>query len=370
MENRSLKPAAARREAHPISEMPNTSASPPFLVNVNARAARNKAPVFVLGCPRSGTTVLYHMLLSAGNFAVYRAESNVLNLLAPKFGNLSSAENRRRLLDSWLRSKMFRVTGLDAHEIEQKVMNECRTTLDFLRITMEETARKQGVERWADCTPEHLLHIPEIQKELPGAYVIHIIRDGRDVVLSYAKQKWAYPLPWDKHDHLAVAGMHWEWMVGRGREYGRRMGANYCEVRFEDLVGNPGDTLAGVGEFIGHDLDYARIQSAGIGSVSEPNTSFRGEGAREGFHPVGRWKSKLSPEEIDTLEGLIGDYLQELGYPLSSEKPVRDFRALRLRSTYLPLFAAKYWLKTKTPLGRLAAGGRLEVEHPAARSAA
>jgi hypothetical protein len=357
-------------QAHPISKIPNTSVSPPFLVNPQARAGRNKAPVFVLGCPRSGTTVLYHMLLSAGNFAVYRAESNVLNLLAPKFGNLSSAENRRRLLDSWLRSKMFRVTGLDAHEIEQKVMNECRTTLDFLRITMEETARKQGVERWADCTPEHLLHIPEIQKELPGAYVIHIIRDGRDVALSYAKQKWAHPLPWDKHDHLAVAGMYWEWMVGRGREYGRRMAADYCEVRFEDLVGHPRDTLARVGEFIGHDLDYARIQSAGIGSVSEPNTSFRDEGVREGFHPVERWKSKLSPVEIATLEGLIGDSLQELGYPLSSEQPVRDFRAFRLRSTYPPLFAVKYWLKTKTPLGRLMRTGRMELEHHAARSAA
>jgi hypothetical protein len=371
---RSLRPAAmpasARMEALPISKMRNTGVPGPFLVKGQPPAAPNKAPVFVLGCPRSGTTVLYHMLLSAGNFAVYRAESNVLNLLAPKFGNLSSAENRRRLLDSWLRSKMFRVTGLDAHEIEQKIMNECRTTLDFLRITMEETARKQGMERWADCTPEHLLHIPEIQKELPGAYVIHIIRDGRDVALSYAKQKWAHPLPWDKHDHLAVAGMYWDWMVRRGREYGRRMGANYCEVRFEDLVAHPHDTLAWLGEFIGHDLDYARIQSTGIGSVSEPNTSFRDEGAREEFHPVGRWKSKLSPTEIAHLEGLIGDSLQKLGYPLTSEQPVRNFRATRLRSTYPPLFTVKYWLKTKTPLGHLVRTGRLGVEQPAARSAA
>src|SRR5713226_65909 len=70
-----------------------------------------KAPVFVLGCPRSGTTVLYHMLLSAGGFAVYRAESNVFNLLVPRFGDLRSEKNRRRLLDYWLRSKLFHVSG-------------------------------------------------------------------------------------------------------------------------------------------------------------------------------------------------------------------------------------------------------------------
>ena len=55
-----------------------------------AVAKKNKAPVFVLGCPRSGTTVLYHMLLSAGGFAVYRAESNVFNLLVPRFRGMRS----------------------------------------------------------------------------------------------------------------------------------------------------------------------------------------------------------------------------------------------------------------------------------------
>src|SRR5215467_9454277 len=50
---------------------------------------RNEAPVFVLGCGRSGTTLLYHMILSAGDFAVYRTESNAINLLEPRFGDLS-----------------------------------------------------------------------------------------------------------------------------------------------------------------------------------------------------------------------------------------------------------------------------------------
>lgn len=344
-----------------MSQAANSSAAERRLEERHRSPTPRKAPVFVLGCPRSGTTVLYHMLLSAGNFAVYRAESNVLNLLAPKFGDLHSAENRRRLLDSWLRSKLFRVTGLDPGEIERKIMDECRTPIDFLRITMEETARKQGVERWADCTPEHLLHIPEIHRELPQAQVIHIIRDGRDVALSYVKQNWTFPLPWDKHEHLSVAGLYWEWIVRRGREYGRRMGANYREVRFENLVEHPHECLAELGEFIGQDLDYERIQSAGIGSVSEPNTSFQGEEGRRGFHPVGRWKTKLSPEEIANFETLVGDFLEELGYPLNSEQRHGGLRAWRLRSTYFPLFRAKQWVKMNTPMGRRVHTGRMEI---------
>src|SRR6266699_1771257 len=75
-------------------------------------ATRSRAPVFVLGCPRSGTTVLYHMLLSAGDFALYRAESNVFSVLQPRFGNLESERHRKALLRCWLKSKLFHATGL------------------------------------------------------------------------------------------------------------------------------------------------------------------------------------------------------------------------------------------------------------------
>src|SRR5947207_12134503 len=87
---------------------------------------RNKAPVFVLGCVRSGTTLLYHMLLSAGGFAVYRAESNAINLLEPRFGDLSVRRNKEKLMEAWLHSKLFRVSGLHAESIRAKVIAECQ----------------------------------------------------------------------------------------------------------------------------------------------------------------------------------------------------------------------------------------------------
>src|SRR5439155_14573478 len=154
-------------------------------VNASVRKSpRSKAPVFVLGCGRSGTTLLYHMLLSAGNFAVYRTESNVINLLEPRFGDLSVPRNQRRLLDAWYNSRLYTLSGLDKSELEARVKAECQNGGDFLRIIMEEMARKQGVERWADTTPEHLLHLERIKETIPNALIVHIIRDGRDVALS------------------------------------------------------------------------------------------------------------------------------------------------------------------------------------------
>ena len=75
-------------------------------------------------------------------------------------------------------------------------MAECRNGGDFLRIVMEEMCRKQGVERWAETTPDHLLYISWIKETIPDALVIHVIRDGRDVALSWEKKGQIRRLPW------------------------------------------------------------------------------------------------------------------------------------------------------------------------------
>ncbi|HEY6768495.1 MAG TPA: sulfotransferase, partial [Candidatus Sulfotelmatobacter sp.] len=82
---------------------------------------RNKAPVFVLGSPRSGTSLLYHMLLSAGKFAVFRSETHVFNLLETRFGDLSILRNKEKLIEAWFRTRMFQISGLERDEIKTKI---------------------------------------------------------------------------------------------------------------------------------------------------------------------------------------------------------------------------------------------------------
>jgi hypothetical protein len=132
------------------------------------------------------------------------------------------------------------------------------------------------------------------------------------------------------------------------------------EVRYEELVSAPKETLSGVGRFIGQELDYDHIQKVGIGSVSKPNSSFSAE---QGFHPVGRWQEKMRPEQLAAVEMVIGDLLQELGYPLSDEpRTKRSMRVSTMRALYPRLFAAKLWLKDHTWLGRTANLGPLEIQ--------
>lgn len=315
----------------------------------SAQPARNQAPVFVVGCPRSGTTLLYDMLLSSGGFAVYLAESNVFNLLVPRFGNPGQEGNRRRLLNVWLRTKLFRAAHMEAAGLQARLDAECHQAGDFLRIFMEEICRAQGVHRWADNSPEEILYLPLIKRQLPNALFVHIIRDGRATALSLTKQGWIRPLPGDQR--LMASALYWEWIVSKGRSFGQSMAADYIELQFEDLIANPRDTLARLGRFLDHDLDYDRIQQNGIGSVSRPNTSFPQESKKSGFDPVGRWKEAFSQSQLAELEDLVGPFLQELGYGLSSGSRGAVSRDVRKRALYRRYFDTKIWLKNN-PLYR------------------
>lgn len=312
------------------------------------------APVFIVGCPRSGTSFLYHLLLSAGGFAEFRTQMNVFDVLEPIYGDLGVLKNKKRMMAEWLQSKAFHVSGLDAAEIEAEILSKCRGAGDFLRIVMDMIAHKQGVNRWIDSTPTNIPHMPRIVKEFPDARIVHIIRDGRDVALSLDKRGWSRPLPWDKNKSLLAAGIYWEWIVRKGRKFGAMLGSNYMEVRYEELVSDPRKSLARVSEFIQQDLDYERILKASVGSVKDPLTSFKEDLEDGRFTPVGRWRDKFPAEQLAWFERLVGDYLQELGYPLSGTvKSNHSFSVKKMRYVYGLFYELKQWAKVNTPLTRM-----------------
>jgi len=314
-----------------------------------------KAPVFIVGCPRSGTSFLYHLLLSAGGFAEFHTQMNVYDVLEPIYGDLSVMKNKQAAIREWLRSKAFRVSGLDANQIEAKILAECSGASDFLSIIMEEIALKQRVDRWIDSTPTNVPHMLRIQRDFPDAQFVHIIRDPRDVALSLDKRAWTRPLPWDKNRSLVAAGLYWEWIVRKGRKLGAMLASNYMEIRYEGLVQQPRESLAAIGKFLHRDLDYERIQRDSIGSVRKPLTSFK-EDLQEGrFTPVGRWKDKFPVELLAQMETLVGEYMQELGYSLSTDRAVQNHSLGHSgkKLIYTAYYEGKQWAKIHTPLSRM-----------------
>jgi hypothetical protein len=127
--------------------------------------------------------------------------------------------------------------------------------------------------------------------------------------------------------------------------------------------------LRALGEFLDHDLNYARIQKNPIGRVVSPNTVWKEESGAETFSPINRWKTKLTQTEIAALEALIGDCLEEFAYPLTTETGRNPSENLDpslsfMRVLYPSYFATKLFLQSKTIVGRLAKGKRLELSDP------
>jgi len=329
------------------------------------RMDRSRRPVFVMGCHRSGTNLLYDTLLSAGGFAIYRGYAPIYKMLIPRFGSPHNRANRTRLVETWLRSKGYRRSGLRAKEIKAKLLDGCHSGGDFIRIIMNEIARNQNAHRWAIYDPDNVLYVPQVKADLPEALFIHIIRDGRDVALSLKKMEGFKPLPWNiasSRDLLATAA-YWDWMVRKGQAHGRKIPEDYIEIRYEDLVTKPHETLATLSRFLDHDLNYDRIQKAGLGRLRETNSSFREEAVRSPIRPMERWKQRLTPEQVAGLESLVGDCLQEFGYALTTapEKRIRGLRQRWINVFYPALLESKLWLKTRTPLGRFADLSVLEL---------
>jgi hypothetical protein len=331
---------------------------------------RKRSPVFVMGCHRSGTNLLYDMLLSSGGFAVYRGLLPAYEVLSPRFGSLASRANRENLLENWLRSKGFRRTGLDAEQLSAPILNECRNGGDFIRIVMDSVAQSQKAQRWAVYDPDNVVHIERLKSDIPDALFVHIIRDGRDIALSLKKMGGFTPLPGDRGqttsqtNSLVATALYWEWMVRQGRAHGRKFPGDYIEVRYEDLITNPHETLGKLGGFIDHDLDYDRIQRAGLGRLSETNSSFREEGATEKTNPLGRWRERLAHADVAAIEATVGDCLEENGYELSlpAAERRRTLRQSWMRGMYPAYLASKGWLKMHTPAGRLVNLSALEIE--------
>lgn len=328
-------------------------------------SARSSRPVFVVGCHRSGTNLLYDTLLSAGGFAIYRGYLPIYKMLVPKFGTLKDPGNRTKIVNTWLRSKGCRRSGLDAASLGGKLLADAKTGGDFMRTVMEQICDAQGVSRWALYDADNVLYISRIKRDIPEALFVHIIRDGRDIATSLRKMGEFTPFFWNRRPgSLTETALYWEWIVRKGREQGLKFPADYIELRYEELVTEPQKILKHLGQFIDHDLDFDRIRSTALGSLSCTNSSFRGE--QNSGRPVNRWKQALSTQQVAELEQLIGTFLGELSYPLTVPlaKSKRPSRSLNQR-LYTKFLEAKWWAKINTPLGKFTSIAPLELDNVA-----
>lgn len=174
-----------------------------------------------------------------------------------------------------------------------------------------------GKARWAEKTPQNIRHLDWIRERFPQAAILHIVRDGRDVVCSMRQHpdwRWVDG-KWQKV--LVPRALEWyaqRWLDDVATGIAWRGDPGYVELRYEDLVADPTDVLGRVCAAIDVDVDQDWIAAVaprddGAGRTKRPDY----EGAVSDAS-VGRWREDLSAAEQQEVERLCGPRLRELGY--------------------------------------------------------
>jgi hypothetical protein len=202
--------------------------------------------------------------------------------------------------------------GLSERDVRGELANNQPSDwAEAVRSVFALYARSKGKGRYADKTPSYLPHLPLLAECFPEARFVHVIRDGRDVALSWLSREWGPP-------NLAQAAVYWAANVQAGRRAGRWLGAErYTEIRYERLVVDPESTLLALCTFLNITFDRAMLDYSATAAplvASDPNPLDH-QGL---FQPPSRrlrdWRSDMAAEEVALFETLAGDVLGDLGY--------------------------------------------------------
>jgi len=163
--------------------------------------------------------------------------------------------------------------------------------------------------RWGDKTPLNVYDLPDIRKAFPQAQFIHILRDGCDVVESYLRV--------GIYDDIRSAGQRWSSSVSAYADFSHKFPGSCFEVRYEDLVVTPRETVLAI-------CDFLDIQFEDQMLSSEELSSRMGDVTRHDHHQgvsgkittsrIGKGRESLSPEDKCILGPIIDDQLIKLGY--------------------------------------------------------
>lgn len=319
-------------------------------------------PVFVIGAPRSGTTLLRYVLCAHPHIYIPPESNFITSFLAlPPQRPLRRAQAIRLMQDVLAYKVFFRdwqAAMPDPAAFVDRLPDMRPATL--LRVLYQAYARQHGARRWGDKSPIYADHVAEIATLFPQAQFVHIIRDGRDVALSMLK---AYRGARFFYVDLCYAALSWRRRVRRARTAGNALGpARYFELQYRELTAVPQATVPQLCAFLGepfapemltpHQVAARQYHSTGIHAATQRPLSTRS---------VDRWRTQMSPSEQRLFQALAGDLLAELGY----DEPVGHRRLtvgerLRLgglRSKYVIVEAGRRALKA------------MGVMHPAALAA-
>jgi hypothetical protein len=303
------------------------------LFSKNGGTERPPVP-FIVGVGRSGTTMLRLMLDSHPQLTI-PPETHFVPDLIDAIEDGADPERAVEVMQS------VRQWG-DLHIEPAEAIERFRALDDFnagdaLRAFYAIYAERQGKPRWGEKTPAYVRNMRKIEKALPEARFIHVIRDGRDVALS----RWKRTLGDGEKAPAGQVAEGWQRRIRRAQKQGRRL-EHYLELRYEDLVTDTEPNLRRIAEFLELEWDpvmltfYERAADR-MSEMARDLPAVEGKPTRPGDERMQahamtqkppdpsamyRWKERMSPEDVAAFDAAAGELLSELGYEVGTASNV------------------------------------------------
>jgi hypothetical protein len=242
------------------------------------RKKPENAPIFIVGCGHSGTTLLLALLDSHSNICAIPRESAMAYDYAADCPRIK-----------W-----------NAH---------------LMMVHFDLLAISQNKKRWVEKTPKHIRSISLLRKLVPGCKFVIILRDGRDVACSMEV----------RFGSLEEGINRWVKDNRTGEAFWKD--PDFHVVKYEDIVSDTVETMKKLFHFLGEEFEERVLRSHEIPKyyyywriAKPPDASDKHHAQyrtwqinQKLFDGRGRWK-QLSDEKKALIKDVAGDLLIEYGY--------------------------------------------------------
>lgn len=292
---------------------------------MKTREALRAPPIFIIGSPRSGTTLLRLMITCHRNIVV-PPECGFIVWWREKYSDwrpaaADDAATLTAFVDDLFTSRKFDTWQLARADVLEFLNSRRPATYSALVASIYELygiARGRSVTRWGDKNNFHVAHVPVLAELFPNAQFVHIVRDGRNVACSYRalareniEARYAPRLPSD----VSAIAEEWRRNVLTARAGFEQIGWNRVhELRFEDLILRADTPLREVCAFLGEEYDPAMLEyhAANREAQLEPQELMAWK--TKTLSPplaseAARHLTELSPDDARLFEAIAGDVL-------------------------------------------------------------
>lgn len=288
---------------------------------------QTKRPFFVVGSPRSGTTLL-QVILSCLDGVHFPEETKFLHLTVTqrdRLGPLDTEQGFQRTINRVIRHIDSNQMDVDKDELVNQFKAAPPDDYNWFDVLLSHMQKRVGCRRIGEKTPRHMPMTRQILERFPDSKVIAIIRDGRDVATS---QTEAFA------SDVVSSAYAWRGYQRMHRGYKRDLPPDrYTSVRYEDLVTDPEPHVRRLCDFLEEPfseklLQHEKRDVKGFAErethklrTLEPVTSSR----------VARYKKSMTPGQIAVYQLIAGRELRENGYEIEKFFPGRALLELIIR---------------------------------------